>query len=76
MYHMENTTPHPTASLTSVFGKDNHFITLLQSTVFCVFINIVRVNNENYTPFSFFIKERVIRQCHVNFASAYDYNND
>ena len=56
MYHMENTTPHPTASLTSVFGKDNHFITLLQSTVFCVFINIVRVNNENYTPFSFCYK--------------------
>jgi hypothetical protein len=24
----------------------------------------------------FVIKERVIRQCHVNFASAYDYNND
>jgi len=76
MYHMENTTPHPTASLTSVFGKDNHFITLLQSTVFCVLINIVRVNMKTTHHLVFVIKERVIRQCHVNFASAYDYNND
>ena len=67
MYPMKKTILAPTACLTSVYGKDNFIIILLQSTVTCVL-----VNNSILNSFSIFCNRTCINIlvheefCHSN----------
>jgi hypothetical protein len=52
MYSIEKITPPLIACLVSLFGNDNYIITLLQSIMIYILMNIKKINNKTLILFS------------------------